>query len=74
MTTVPGLTLCLRKLQGATIDASSGVVDALAGEPLPSLARRVARAGLHGLEWSVGIPGTVGGAAVMNASSGRLHC
>ena len=30
---LPGLTLCLRKLQGATIDANSGVVDALAGEP-----------------------------------------
>ena len=66
---LPGLTLCLRKLQGATIDANSGVVDALAGEPLPSLARRVARSGLHGLEWSVGIPGTVGGAAVMNAGA-----
>lgn len=66
---LPGLTLCLRKLQGVNMDASSGVVEALAGEPIPSLARRVARAGLHGLEWSVGIPGTVGGAAVMNAGA-----
>ncbi|MGB1416292.1 MAG: UDP-N-acetylmuramate dehydrogenase [Synechococcus sp.] len=66
---LPGLTLCLRKLQGVSMDASSGVVEALAGEPIPSLARRVARAGLHGLEWSVGIPGTVGGAAVMNAGA-----
>ena len=66
---LPGLTLCLRKLQGVTIDPNSGLVEALAGEPIPSLARRVAKAGLHGLEWSVGIPGTVGGAAVMNAGA-----
>jgi UDP-N-acetylmuramate dehydrogenase len=42
---------------------------ALAGEPLPTLARRAARLGLHGLEWAVGIPGTVGGAAAMNAGA-----
>ena len=66
---LPGLTLSLRKLQGATVDASSGVVEALAGEPIPTLARRAARAGLKGLAWSVGIPGTVGGAVVMNAGA-----
>ena len=66
---LPGLSLCLRKLQDHNIDAQSGVIDALAGEPIPSLARRAARAGLHGLEWAVGIPGTVGGAAVMNAGA-----
>ena len=66
---LPGLTLSLRKLQGATVDADSGVVEALAGEPIPTLARRAARAGLDGLAWSVGIPGTVGGAAVMNAGA-----
>ncbi len=66
---LPGLTLSLRKLQGATVDANSGVLEALAGEPMPTLARRAARAGLKGLAWSVGIPGTVGGAAVMNAGA-----
>ena len=64
-----GLTICNRRLQGAELDASSGVIDAQAGEPIPTLARRAARAGLAGLEWSVGIPGTVGGAAVMNAGA-----
>ena len=64
-----GLTLCNRRLQGARIEASSGLVEAEAGEPIPTLARRAARAGLSGLEWSVGIPGTVGGAAVMNAGA-----
>jgi UDP-N-acetylmuramate dehydrogenase len=34
---------------------------------LPVLARRTASAGLHGLEWAVGVPGSVGGAVRMNA-------
>jgi UDP-N-acetylmuramate dehydrogenase len=34
---------------------------------LPVLARRTAAAGLHGLEWAVGVPGSVGGAIAMNA-------
>ncbi len=66
---LPGLTICLRKLQGITLDHDTGMVEALAGEPIPTLARRAAKAGLHGLEWAVGIPGTVGGAAVMNAGA-----
>jgi UDP-N-acetylmuramate dehydrogenase len=64
-----GLTLCNRRLQGAALDAGSGVIEAQAGEPIPTLARRAARAGLSGLEWAVGIPGTVGGAVVMNAGA-----
>ena len=64
-----GLTISLRRLQGAELDPRDGVVVALAGEPIPTLARRAARAGLKGLAWSVGIPGTVGGAAVMNAGA-----
>jgi UDP-N-acetylmuramate dehydrogenase len=66
---LPGLTLCNRRLQGLVLEASSGLIEAEAGEPIPTLARRAARAGLSGLEWSVGIPGTVGGAAVMNAGA-----
>ncbi len=64
-----GLTLCNRRLQGSVIDAATGLVEAQAGEPIPTLARKAARAGLSGLEWAVGIPGTVGGAAVMNAGA-----
>ena len=64
-----GLTLCNRRLQGAELELSSGLIEARAGEPIPTLARRAARAGLAGLEWSVGIPGTVGGAVVMNAGA-----
>jgi len=64
-----GLTLCNRRLQGSRVEADSDWVEAEAGEPIPTLARKVARAGLHGLEWAVGIPGTVGGAVVMNAGA-----
>ncbi|MEB3258109.1 MAG: UDP-N-acetylmuramate dehydrogenase [Cyanobacteriota bacterium] len=66
---LPGLTLCSRRLQGSVLEASEGWVEAEAGEPIPTLARKVARSGLSGLEWSVGIPGTVGGAVVMNAGA-----
>ncbi|MFM7313119.1 MAG: FAD-binding protein, partial [Cyanobium sp.] len=64
-----GLTLCNRRLQGSRLDRTEGWVEAEAGEPIPTLARKAARAGLTGLEWAVGIPGTVGGAAVMNAGA-----
>ncbi len=43
------------------------VVRAGGAQKLPVVARRSAAAGLHGLEWGVGIPGTVGGALRMNA-------
>lgn len=41
------------------------VVDA--GTPMPVLARRCSAQGRAGLEWAVGIPGSVGGAVRMNA-------
>ncbi|KEF42387.1 MAG: UDP-N-acetylenolpyruvoylglucosamine reductase [Cyanobium sp. CACIAM 14] len=64
-----GLTLCNRRLQGSRLDPDQGWVEAEAGEPIPTLARKAARSGLRGLEWAVGIPGTVGGAVVMNAGA-----
>ena len=66
---LPGLTLCLRRLQGSELNAKTGRVRALSGEAIPTLARHAAKQGLQGLEWAVGIPGTVGGAAVMNAGA-----
>ncbi len=47
-------------LVGETITAGSAT-------PLPLLARTTARAGRSGLEFYVGIPGSVGGALMMNA-------
>jgi UDP-N-acetylmuramate dehydrogenase len=43
------------------------VVDAGAGLDLPMAARRLAKSGVTGFEWAVGVPGSFGGAAVMNA-------
>ncbi|MGH9120927.1 MAG: UDP-N-acetylmuramate dehydrogenase [Acidimicrobiales bacterium] len=42
-------------------------VRAGAAVALPTLARRTAEAGLSGLEWAVGVPGSVGGGVRMNA-------
>jgi UDP-N-acetylmuramate dehydrogenase len=44
-----------------------GVVGAGGALSLPVLARRTAALGLRGLEWAVGVPGSVGGAVRMNA-------
>ena len=68
-----GLSLCMRKLKGIQIDKSTGIIEVLSGEMLPKLARKAAENGLHGLEWAVGIPGTIGGAVVMNAGA-QGHC
>ncbi len=70
---IKGLSLCLRNFKGIQIDKSSGIIEALSGEMLPTLARKAAASGLHGLEWAIGIPGTIGGAVVMNAGA-QEHC
>ena len=49
------------------IDAATARVDAGGAVALPVLARRSAAAGVAGLEFFVGIPGSVGGAVRMNA-------
>lgn len=50
--------------------ADSGTVSAGASVSLPVLARATVRAGWGGLEFYVGIPGSVGGAVTMNAGFG----
>jgi UDP-N-acetylmuramate dehydrogenase len=47
----------------------SNLLNAGAGARLPHLARFAASKGLAGLEFAVGIPGTVGGGIVMNAGA-----
>ncbi len=64
-----GLVIGTRRLRHSRFDPATGQVTVGAGEPLPRLAWQAAAQGWEGLEWSVGIPGTVGGAVVMNAGA-----
>lgn len=66
---LPGLVLSTRYLRHSSFDLETAQITAGAGEPLPKLAWRAAKRGWRGLEWAVGIPGTVGGAVVMNAGA-----
>lgn len=67
-----------RGIRGLVIKIGSGFgrierkdhqVLAGAGLSLPALVERCHRWGLSGLEWAIGIPGSVGGALVMNAGA-----
>lgn len=49
------------------VDNNGETLEAGALISLPILSRQVAARGLSGLEWAVGVPGTVGGAVKMNA-------
>jgi len=64
-----GMVLGTRRLRHTHFDPHTAQVTVGAGEPLPRLAWHAAERGWRGLEWAVGIPGTVGGAVVMNAGA-----
>lgn len=64
-----GLVIGTRHLRHTHFDLATGQVTAGAGEPLVRLAWQIAERGWQGFEWAVGIPGTVGGAVVMNAGA-----
>lgn len=51
------------------VDSASHTVHAEAGVPLARLAQQMAETESGGLEWAIGIPGTVGGAVVSNAGA-----
>jgi UDP-N-acetylmuramate dehydrogenase len=50
-----------------TVSSADTVVTAGGAVPLPVLARTTAKWSLAGLEWAVGVPGSVGGGVRMNA-------
>lgn len=52
---------------GYTIDGNR--IEAVAGTLLGTIARASVKAGLRGLEWAAGIPGSVGGGIAMNAGA-----
>lgn len=66
---LPGLVINSKYLRHTHFDAETGLLTVGAGESIPRLAWQAARMGWQGLEWSVGIPGSVGGAVVMNAGA-----
>lgn len=62
-----GAVISTEQLAGSSIEGD--VIRAYAGESLTVLSRRAAEHGLSGLEFAYGIPGSVGGAVVMNAGA-----
>ena len=71
-TLLKGLTICTKKMRSIKVERCSGLIEVDAGIMLPKLSNILAKHGLQGGEWTVGIPGTVGGAICMNAGSGKL--
>lgn len=66
---LPGLVICTRHLKQTYFDEATGQLTAAAGDQIARLAWQAAERGWAGLEWAVGIPGTIGGSVVMNAGA-----
>ena len=74
---IQGLVIVLTRMKSGVVQDkaqtgdSPGIVRirALAGERLATVCRFASDHGLSGLEWAAGIPGTLGGAVVMNAGA-----
>ena len=62
-----GIAVVLDPATFSDVDLEGTHVTAGAALPLPALARQTVEAGLAGLEWAVGVPGSVGGGVRMNA-------
>lgn len=66
-------TVLVNETRSIQIDAESGAVECDSGVPFQELFLKTAQLGLAGLEYAVGIPGTVGGALVSNAGAYRSN-
>jgi UDP-N-acetylmuramate dehydrogenase len=62
-----GAVICTAEMNGVTV--TGDVITAEAGAKLAAVSALARRAGLGGLEFACGIPGTVGGALYMNAGA-----
>ena len=69
---VRGLVIRIARPLGRVV-FQDATVQVEAGASLPGLAAQCARRGLAGLEFAGGIPGTVGGAVVMNAGANQSN-
>ena len=65
---IRGLVICIGKNM-RTITRKGNIITAQAGAMLGSVALEAAEAGLTGMEFASGIPGTVGGGVTMNAGA-----
>ncbi len=63
---VRGLVIRLRKVLDE-VQVEGVRIEAGAGAPFPAVANLAAQHGLAGIEFGAGIPGTIGGAVIMNA-------
>jgi len=64
---VHGVIICTRKMNRFWIEGET--IRAQGGAPLPAMSAAAKDAGLSGLEFAIGIPGTIGGAVARNASN-----
>jgi UDP-N-acetylmuramate dehydrogenase len=72
-----GIAVVLDGVEFGSVRADGSSVRAGGAVPLPALARQTVELGLTGLEWAVGVPGSVGGGVRMNAGghgSDVAHC
>lgn len=63
------LTKCLKKIDQTDTDSGIVVVTAMAGISLKTLCSYALKQGLEGMNFALGIPGTVGGGIIMNAGT-----
>ncbi len=63
-----GYVISLKELHNYTV-SKDGHISAECGVMLPVLARKALDLGLEGLEWALGIPGTIGGSVAGNAGA-----
>ena len=65
------LTRCRHPIRQTVLQQDRVIVSATAGARLQTVCRFAVRNGLAGLNFALGIPGTVGGAVIMNAGTRR---
>ncbi|MEJ2655658.1 MAG: UDP-N-acetylmuramate dehydrogenase [Desulfobacterales bacterium] len=63
------LTKCLKTIEQTNTDTGGVLVAAMAGTNLKTLCSYALKRGLKGMNFSLGIPGTVGGGIIMNAGT-----